>query len=345
MILSKSEQERVDYLKQTKPLAAAKCARYDDQLAAGKSIALIQLQYKYACNFRCSHCSISTFRDKPIARQLDIRTVKYVFDEADAYGLAHMGISGGEPLVFKDLEQLIHAIGPERFHIQLDTNGWLFTPEVAKRMKELGIDKVQISIDGLDAAEHDAFRRKAGSHERCMQAIDAVLGAGLQLQIATVVNHERAKSQEFREFMELMHSKCAPVSAIYAKPVGEYAERLDLMCTADDIHHVKHLLKRYGGYDHSTPGYGRDLGCTAVKRVISITASGEVLPCPWMYWTLGNIFDTSLADILDKGMKYFGERSPVCRLSESSEFNKKYTSRVYGLDYLPSVEKVMGVCE
>lgn len=341
MTLSKSEQERVNVLLEEKPLAAAKCARYDDQLAAGRSIALIQLQYKYLCNFHCSHCSISGFRAQEHGRELDIPTVKRVFDEADAYGLAHMGISGGEPLTFKDLPQLIEAIGPERFHIQLDTNGWLFDLPTARRMKSLGIDKVQISIDGLDAEEHDAFRKKPGSHARCIKAIAAAQGAGLQLQVATVVNHERAQSHEFHEFMVLMNSLCAPVSVIYAKPTGEYALRPDVLCTAEDIAHVKKLLKFYGGYDHSTPGYGRDMGCTAVKRIISITSFGEVLPCPWMYWTLGNIFDTPLGAILDKGMRYFGERVPVCRLSEWPAF-RQYSDKVVGLDNLPPIEEVMG---
>jgi MoaA/NifB/PqqE/SkfB family radical SAM enzyme len=215
------------------------------------------------------------------------------------------------------------------------------TPDKARKMKMLGIDKVQISIDGVDDVEHDAFRRRPGSHRRAMAAIDAVLGAGLAVQVATVVGHDRAQSPEFLEFMQIMHKRGAPVSVVYAKPVGEYAGRFDQMCTAEDIAHVKRLLKEYGGYDHTTPGYGRDLGCTAVKRIISITAFGDVLPCPWMYWSLGNVFDTPLADILDKGMRYFGERSPVCRLSESPEFNEKYTSKTYGLDYLPTVERVM----
>jgi MoaA/NifB/PqqE/SkfB family radical SAM enzyme len=341
MTLTDKENESRTLLKELKPLVYDKCLEFDNQLAKGKSIALIQLQYKYLCNFHCSHCSIVGFRNQEHDRQLDIPTVKRVFEEAHEYGLAHMGISGGEPLVFKDLEQLIEAINPSRFHIQLDTNGWLFTSAVAKRMKSLGVDKVQISIDGLDAHEHDTFRKKIGSHEKCLEAIEHAKEAGLALQVATVVGHERAKSDEFYDFMRLMHDKCAPVSVIYAKPVGEYAKRLDLMCTADDIAHVKKLLHLYGGYDHTTPGYGQDLGCTAVKRVISITAFGEVLPCPWMYWTLGNIFDTSLDAILTKGMSYFGERYPVCRLSESPEFNEKYTSKTYGCENLLTVEEVM----
>ena len=101
MKLTQQEQANREALRAIKPIVYEKCLRFPDQLAAGKSIALIQLQYKYLCNFHCSHCSVATFRKQEHERQLDIPTVKRVFDEAHAYGLAHMGISGGEPLVFK----------------------------------------------------------------------------------------------------------------------------------------------------------------------------------------------------------------------------------------------------
>lgn len=341
-MLTEQEAKSREALRKHKPLVYEKVVKFDAQLAAHKSIAIIQLQYAYACNFHCSHCSIAGFRKQTHTRKLDIPTVKRIYDEADAYGLAHTGISGGEPLVFKDLPKIIAAIGPDRFHIQLDTNGWLMTLERAQFYKSMGVDKVQISIDGVDAEAHDSFRRKPGSHAKCMEAMDAIRDAGLALQVATVVDHERAQSEEFVQFLQLMHSKGAATSVHFAKPVGEWAGRNDLLCTPEDIAYIKSLCKQYGAYDHTTPCYGQDLGCIAVKRMVSVTAFGEVLPCPWMYWTLGNVFDTPLADILDKGMSYFSERFPVCRLSESAEFNEKYTSKTAGLDYLPTIEEVMG---
>jgi len=340
MTLKPEEHASQQTLKAKKPIVYEKCIKFDDQLAAGKSIALIQLQYKYTCNFHCSFCSIAGLRERQYERKLDIPTVKRVFDEADAYGLAHMGLSGGEPLTFPDFDELVEAVGADRFHIQLDTNGFLFTKANAERAKRLGIDKVQISIEGLDEVEHDKAMRRPGSHKKAMDAIDNVLEAGLQLQVSTVVWHSRVTSGDFEAFIRYMHHRGAPVSAIYAKPVGEFRNQYDELCTPEDIRKVKALLKQYGGYDHATANYGRDLGCTAVKRIISITASGEVLPCPWMYWSLGNIFDTSLTDIIAKGMRYFGERNPVCRMSEDARFYRKYAH--LGTDDLPPIEQVMG---
>ena len=334
--LTPTEQASRERLRLEKPLVHDKIINWRED----RSNAIIQLQYSYLCNMYCSHCSIAGFR-KEDGKTLDVATVKRIMDEADAYGLATIAISGGEPLAFKELPELVEAIGPERFHIQVDTNGWLMTPDIAHLLKGMGVDKVQISLDGMDATTHDSFRNKEGSHERCLKAIAASQSAGLQVQVATVVDHERATSEEFEAFLQMVSGLGAAVSVVYAKPVGEWAGRQDLLCTKKDIAHVKKLLKKYGGYDHTTPSYGQNLGCIAVKRMIAITAFGDVLPCPWMYWSIGNVNEMPLAEILDKGMKYFGKH-PVCRLSEDPEFNAKYTSKVKSDGPLQCIEDIMG---
>lgn len=324
--------------KDDKPLAYAKMQKFDDMLKEGKSIAIMQLQYNYACNFHCSHCSIAGFR-KQSGKTLDIDMVSSIAHQADQYGLAQFGISGGEPLVFPEFGDLLEALIPEKFHIQLDTNGWLMTREKAEWLKFRGVDKIQISMDSMDSLQHDMFRKAPGSFFRARQALQFCLDAGLSVQVATVVDHERANGWELEKFMQYIKSLGASISVVYAKPVGEWAGRFDLLCTADDIAKVKTLLAKYGGYDHTSIQHGRDLGCLAVKRMISITAFGDVLPCPWMYTSLGNLYDETLSDILSRGMKYFGERNPVCRMSEDREFATKYGSKMN--DSLPHISEVM----
>lgn len=323
---------------QDKPLAYAKMQKFDDMLKEGKSIAIMQLQYSYLCNFHCSHCSIAGFR-KRNGKTLDLWWVSFLAKQADEYGLAQWGLSGGEPLVFPDLPELIDAMMPDRFHIQLDTNGWLMTKEKARWLKSMGIDKVQISIDGMNAEQHDSFRKMPGSYNKALQAIEAVKYSGMQLQIATVVDHERANSEELERFLSFCNDNGGSPSVVYAKPVGEWVGRYDLLCTNEDIAKVKVLLAKYGGYDHTSIQHNRDLGCLAVKRIISITSFGDVLPCPWMYTSLGNVFDTPLSDILNKGMSYFGDKNPLCRMSEDREFVSKYAAKMS--DSLANIQEVI----
>ena len=66
------------------------------------------------------------------------------------------------------------------------------------------------------------------------------------------------------------------------------------------------------------------------------------MPCPWMYFSLGNFFETPLKDILAKGMRYFGKTERKCLVSEDKEFIDKYISKTYGKELPVKIEEIMG---
>jgi len=339
--LTPIEIDKRNRLKAHKPLVYDKVIKFDEKLKNGESIAIIQLQYNYICNFKCQHCSISVFQHKKNARSLTIADVRDLSRQADEMGLAHIDITGGEPLLFRDLDLLVEAIDPAKFYIQCDTNGWLMTDERAKHLKSIGVDKIQLSIDSLSAEDHDAFRRRLGSYERALRAIDSIKKAGLNMQIATVVTHQRLRSEEFIKFLEFAKSKEVAVSVCWPKPVGEWAGNFDVLITPEDIAYLDRLRSKYHVYEHLTPAYGLNIGCIAVKRMISITQFGDVLPCPWMYFSLGNIFEEPLKDIVQRGMRYFREHKSTCRVSCDREFINKYVAKTYGKEVPVPIEEIM----
>ena len=339
--LTPLEIEKRNRLKLYKPLVYDKAKNFDKKLQKGESIAIIQLQYNYICNFHCSHCSISDFQHKKDARALTIDDVRRLSRQADELGLAHIDVTGGEPLLFKDLDQLIEAIDPGKFYIQMDTNGWLMTDEKAKHLKSIGVDKIQLSLDSLSAEEHDAFRCKPGSYERALQTIDSVKKAGLNFHIATVVTHKRLRSEEFIKFLEFAKMKEVAVSVCWPKPVGEWAGNFSDLITIEDIAYLDSLRSKYNIYEHLTPSYGLNIGCVAVKRMISITQFGDVLPCPWMYFSLGNIFNEPLEDILKRGMKYFKKHESTCLVSSNKDFVRKYITKTYGREVPVPIEEIL----
>ena len=338
--LTSSEIEKRNLLKKEKSYVYEKVIKYYEKFKRGESIAIVQFQYDYICNFHCRHCSISSFQHKKNARFFTLSDVRELSRQMDEMGLAHIDITGGEPLMFPDLDELIEAIDPSKFYIQCDANGWFMTDEKAKHLKSIGVDKIQLSIDSLSPEEHDDFRRKPGSHERALRAIDSIQKAGLNMHIATVVTHQRARSKEFIQFLEFAKSKSVGVSVIWAKPVGEWAGKFDLLITSDDIAYVANLRKKYNVFDHLTPEYGIDAGCIAVKRMISITKYGDVMPCPWMYFSLGNFFKEPLKDIVERGMGYFKKRSDTCLVSNDREFINKYVVRTYGKDLPVPIDQI-----
>ena len=332
-ILNSVEMQKRDQLRNNKPYVFEKIMRYDEKVKRGESIAILQFQYDYRCNFRCQHCCITRLQENASARSFTIDDVKELSRQADVMGLAHLVITGGEPLLFPDFDELVAAIDPQKFYITSDTNGWYLDAARAKHLKQIGVDKIQLSLDSLSAGEHDDFRRRDGSHERAVRAIDASLDAGLNIIIATVVTKQRIRSDEFIEFLEFAKGRGVGVFVTYAKPVGAWEGNYEVMITKDDMAYLRGLEKRYNVFTHLTPSYGLNLGCIAVKRMVSVTKYGDIMPCPYIHVSLGNFFKEPLKDIIERGMKikYFGTHIDTCLIAEDREFIREIEEkRIYG---------------
>lgn len=328
--LSLTEKNKREHLKLSRPLVYEKVIRYHEKIKKGESIAIIQFQYNYGCNFKCKHCCTSNMQKKK--RYFKISDVEDLSRQADQLGLAHFTITGGEPLIFKDLDELVKAINPDKFFIAMDSNGWFLDEEKAKHLKNIGIEKVHLSLDSLSADEHDNFRQKPGSYNRVLKAIDASLDAGLAVLLNTVVTKQRVYSQEFLDFLELTKSLDVPVVMMLAKTAGAWEGNYDVVLDENDLRRVRELEKQYNAFTHLVPAYGLDLGCIAVKRMISITRYGDIMPCPWIHTSLGNFFDEPLGKILERGMKikFFGSKIETCLGSVEGDFLKNYVKKMEG---------------
>lgn len=330
--LKGNETARRNLLKKEKPYVYEKIMRFAEKVRKGESIAIIQFQYDYTCNFRCQHCSIKRFQGKKKGRFFTISDIRELSRQADEMGLAHFVITGGEPLVFPDFDDIVAAIDPQKFYITSDTNGWFLDEQRAKHLKSIGVDKIQLSLDSLTPAEHDDFRRRAGAYNRALRAISAAQSAGLNIIVQTVVSKQRVRSKEFIEFVEFLNGKGVGVFVTYAKPVGAWEGNFSALVNRDDMDYVRELEKKHNVFTHLTPSYGLNLGCIAVKRMVSVTKYGDVMPCPYIHVSLGNFFEEPLRDIIERGLKlkYFGKYVDTCLVAEDRKFINDYVAKTYG---------------
>ena len=326
------EQDRRERLRRLKPRAYEKVMQFSDKIQRGESIAAVVFQYNYACNFHCSHCSIKRLQNIKDRRSFTHDDVRNLSRQMDELGLANYFITGGEPLMFPDFDEFIAALDPSKFHIGMDSNGWLLDQAKAEHLVKIGIDKIELGFDSLSAEEHDAFRHRPGAHARCLRALDACLAVGLHIILQTVVTKQRIRSREFIDFLEFAKSKGVGVAVTYAKPVGMWEGNFDVLVDKDDMAHMRELEQKYEVFTHLTPGYGLNLGCIAVKRMITVTQFGDVLPCPYMQIALGNVLEEPLKDILERGkrIKYFGQYVDTCLMAEDRNFINKYVTKLYG---------------
>jgi MoaA/NifB/PqqE/SkfB family radical SAM enzyme len=312
-------------LKENKPLVYEKVIKYN--------MPRIQFQARYNCNFSCQHCSINGVKDKS-RKTLSIADIKNIFDQADVMGISRMTLSGGEPLIFPDLDQIIEAIGAKRFWIQLDTNAYLLTEEKIQHLKEIGIDCIAPSLDSLNKNGHDLFRNTKGSAEKVFKAVDMIQKAGLNIFIQTVVTHNRLHSNEFINFIKYFNDKEIGVFVSFAKPVGAFSNNFDELITKNDLVYMEKLEKKYKVFTHLTPAYGinEERYCVASKNIFGLTEYGDILPCIYFYCSMGNVLEEPLKDIYDRCIRLKPFKKQTCVLADkSNDFIEKYlVKKIYG---------------
>jgi len=318
--MNPEELAKRDELKLSKPHV------YDKVVQHGMGI--VRIEPSYICNMACQHCSIRDLQKRRGGRSMTIEDIQSIADQADELGLAQFVISGGEPLMYPDFDEIVAAIDPKRFWITTDSNGWLLDYAKAKHLKEIGVDKVQISIDNIAGEVHDSFRGKDGAWTKALAAIRYSKEVGLRVIVQTTVSKYRARNNELIRFIHAFNVNDVPVYIGYMKPVGAWKEHEEL--DQSDIDYVESLTKVHNVFTHLTPSYDYPGGCIAMKRMINITKWGEVNPCPFMQeLVIGNVFDEPLKDIVDRGMKYFDCKIGTCLMATEkdfiNEFRKTYT--------------------
>jgi len=331
-----------------KPHVAKKLAENKLRQDAGFPTPVIRLADNMLCNFQCNHCCAEHYMDrhllkitgsKEVRRTVGLDQIRELSRQADEFGLARFVITGGEPLVRRNpsFDEVVEAIDPDKHYIITDTNGWFMDEKKAKHIKSIGVDKVQLSLDSSIESEHDAFRNKKGSYKRVMTAVDACLDAGLNLILSTCLVRGRVKTQEFLDLCKFSQDRGIGLYVTYAKPVGNAKEHLEWVIKKDDADYLRELEKEYDVFTHMTPSYGMHQGCITVKGIITVTSTGEIVPCPYMDMSIGNYLDTPLSDILMRGMKnkWLGPHRPDCLIGEDFEFIDFHNEKVGDRKLLP----------
>ena len=344
--LTPAEQEKRAGLRARKPYVAAKLAAISAMEECGEISPIIRLEKSYLCNFQCTHCSAEYYMDRhkkkvfkiEDARQkIDLADIRELSRQADELGLARFVITGGEPLVMKDFDEVVEAINPDKHYVIADTNGWFLDDKRAKHLKSIGVEKVQLSLDSFIEDEHDAFRNKPGSYKRVMRAIDASLNAGLNLLLSTVLIKGRAQTEEFLNLCKFATDRCIGLYVSYAKPTGSCTDHPEFVIDKEDADILRELEKSYNVFTHMTPTYGSFKGCITVKGIITVTSTFEVTPCPYIDFSLGNLRETTLKEVLARGMRnpWLGPYRPDCLIGEDKKFIKIHMEKTKGVTHLP----------
>ena len=319
--MTPKEEERRKNLQAKKPLVYDKIIRRGDNPDP-----ILQVQYSYKCNMHCKHCSIKDIRSQQTGRgTLTPASIRILANQAHELGFTRFEINGGEPLLYKDIDNIVDAIGPARFYINLVTNAYLLDEAVATHLKDIGIDRIQVGLDSLNAEEHDDFRNKPGAHQRALAGIDYCLKVGMDIFITTVVSKQRLYSEEFNKFINYFNNKGIGVFMTFAKPVGAWTGQYDLMIDEKDLEYTRKLEKQHNVFSHLTGAYGREGGCIGAGHgLLAVSSEGHVMPCQYIFVSMGNFLEEPLKDIVDRALRLKVFKSRICPIAMDKEFVEKY---------------------
>lgn len=345
-LLTPTELAKRDDLKTRKPRVYEKVRRFNERADEGVISPILRLAYNFLCNMHCEHCCAEHYMDRHLIqltgkreqrRELTHEDIGELARQADEYGIFRFVLTGGEPLTYKDLYTVIKVIDPDRHLVICDSNAWLLDDERARQLADNGVYKMQVSLDSFDEQEHDRFRNKPGSYKRVMRSIPAVLKTGMKLILSTCLVHDRVLTQEFEDLCKFCTDNGCGLYVTYAKPVGNCKQHMEWVLTKQDADRLRLLEKKYNVFTHMTPSFGRHTGCITVKGINTVTSTGEIVPCPYMDWSIGNFLHEPLATILNRGMliKDLGPQRNDCVIGEDMAFIRRHNAKVEGRVHLP----------
>jgi MoaA/NifB/PqqE/SkfB family radical SAM enzyme len=342
--LSLTEQNKRKDQSQKRPRVHEKIQSYFKGMLDGQISPILRLKINRSlCNFACAHCCEEPYMSRDLKKrtgmidprpQMGLDDYRELSRQADEYGIFRFVLTGGEALLDKNLDKLIDAIDPLKHLVILDTNGWTFDIEKAKWFASLGGYKAQISLDSMIEAEHDSFRNKKGSYKRVMRSLQASKDAGLELLISTCIIKDRVFTQEFEDLCKFCKVEEIPLYVTLAKPVGSARDQDTWVCTKKDVDHLKLLENKYNIFTHMTPSYGQPGKCITVKGINTVNHDGEIVPCPYMDLSIGNVTKEPLSKILERGMlnSWLGPYRDECIIGENQDFIQFHNKSVN--DYL-----------
>jgi AdoMet-dependent heme synthase len=301
-----------------------------DTVAAFARPYVVSWNLTYRCNLACEHCYLdagpakvqsAAFADRS---ELGTEQCYRVIDEIAAFAPECVTIlTGGEPLLRRDIVDIIRYGAGKGLWIVVGTNGVKITENLARVLQTEGVRGLALSLDALEPARHDAFRKVRGAWQNTVDGARILTKVGLPFIVQTTVGaHNREELEAIAAFAhQELGAKVWNLYFLVPSGRGAFISDMDaagydqVLAQLADIqrrwsskmlvnakcapHFVRTLLsaddvapfpKSFGG------GAG---GCPAGTHYLGIRPNGDVTPCPYLPLFAGNLEHTGLREIWD----------------------------------------------
>ena len=269
------------------------------------------------CNLECAHCYIAAGPHESATDELDTAACLDIVDQLLAVNAAPLLIlSGGEPLLRRDLSEIAHHASANGATVVVGTNGTLLTDERIAALKNAGVSGVAVSVDSLRPSYHDNFRHGRGALAEVQAALARLAAARLDFIIQTTVTKgNRAELERLAAWSadqgavsfncyflvatgrgaalaDLTPAEYETVLADLAR--WEVAYRGRMMVRAKCAPHFMRLVHQT---DPDSPVLNYQTRCPCGTQYCRITPDGKLTPCPYLPEVAGDLRQHSFAEL------------------------------------------------
>ena len=291
--------------------------------AYGRTIKSLRMSVTDRCNLNCIYCHNEG--SKGIAGEMSVEAISNIVHVAAGFGVNRLKISGGEPLLRNDLEDILVSLPPLK-DVSMTTNGVLLR-ERAQSLKDAGLDRVNISLDSLNEGSYRHITKcKDGVFRKVIEGIHAAVDAGLtpvKLNMVLLKDVNESEVEDMlsfaREFqgeviLQLIQLMDFRDVACYHVDVDEIEKELELKAgcvQVRELHHRKKYLIDGAEVEFVRPVDNTEF-CANCNR-LRVTSDGKLRPCLLVNDNLVDVSHASVEDMPDLFRLAVSRRIPYYR--------------------------------
>ncbi len=246
------------------------------------------------CNLRCKHCygGFGFNNDK----SLDIEQLKHVIHDASESGAYQLDLTGGEPMLYPHINELLEFAYKEGMLVRIFTNLTLLTEKNLNMLIKYGVKEIVTSLDSCYANAHDIFRGQNGCFDKTINAIKILKKKNMPVSVNTMIgNHNKDDIDTLVMFISELNVKSVLDVIV---PEGRGTE------LNENIKDSAKIIKRiYDNYYKIIDKNAISVHCGIGNRFIYIKSDGNIYICPSLIeekYKMGSIYDYSTEKIWEK---------------------------------------------
>jgi radical SAM protein with 4Fe4S-binding SPASM domain len=272
----------------------------------------VHLDVTYRCNERCEHCYLEHDGDG----EMTTAEIRALLDQLAEAGVFFLTISGGEPLIRRDCFEIIEYARALRFNVKLKTNAVMIREKQARRLRELNVEQVQISVYSHRQEVHDGISKLPGSLNRTIAAIRLLRSHGLKVTIANVLMKGNLQDSEGVRRLAAEVGAHYTLDPTITPMMSGDTSVLRLRISSSSLRTVFQdpgLVGDVSEFCAPPPpvdeGALEGLPCSAGHTACYVSPRGEVYPCVQFPLSCGNVRQQAFLDIWQNSPQFLEVRS------------------------------------